>query len=102
MTRDVVRAGIMERLTRLGVRKVDLLQFHWWSFEHPAWLDALHEIKALQAEGLVGAIGVTNFDAAHLALAIADGIRSSPTRFPSRSWTAGRPETSVPSARPPA
>lgn len=74
MTPEVVRAGVMERLTRLGVKTVDLLQFHWWSFEHPAWLDALHEIKKLQAEGLVRAIGVTNFDAAHLSLAIADGI----------------------------
>ena len=74
MTRDIVRQGVQERLDRLGVSKVDLLQFHWWSFEHPAWLDALHEMKALMDEGLIGAIGVTNFDAAHLALAIADGI----------------------------
>jgi diketogulonate reductase-like aldo/keto reductase/enamine deaminase RidA (YjgF/YER057c/UK114 family) len=56
------------------VGRVDLLQFHWWSFEHPAWLDALHEIEALRREGLVGAIGVTNFDAAHLAVALSDGI----------------------------
>lgn len=74
MTAEVVRAGVRERLTRLGVKKIDLLQFHWWTFEHPAWLDALHEMKALQDEGLIGAIGVTNFDAAHLELAIADGI----------------------------
>ncbi|MBG1232327.1 aldo/keto reductase [Aestuariivirga litoralis] len=74
MTADIVRAGVQERLDRLGVKKVDLLQFHWWTFEHPAWLDALHEMKKLQEEGLIGAIGVTNFDAAHLALALADGI----------------------------
>jgi aryl-alcohol dehydrogenase-like predicted oxidoreductase/enamine deaminase RidA (YjgF/YER057c/UK114 family) len=74
MSADVVRAGVQERLDRLGVQKVDLLQFHWWTFEHPAWLDALHEMAALQREGLIGAIGVTNFDAAHLALALADGI----------------------------
>lgn len=74
MTADVVRAGVTERLRRLGVEKVDLLQFHWWSFEHPAWLDALHEMARLRDEGLIGAIGVTNFDAAHLALALADGV----------------------------
>jgi aryl-alcohol dehydrogenase-like predicted oxidoreductase/enamine deaminase RidA (YjgF/YER057c/UK114 family) len=74
MTRDIVRAGVEERLTRLGVERLDLLQFHWWTFEHPAWLDALHEIAALRAEGRIGEIGVTNFDAAHLALALADGI----------------------------
>ena len=74
MTADVVRKGVQERLNRLGVAKVDLLQFHWWTFEHPAWLDALHEMGALRAEGLIGEIGVTNFDAAHLALALADGV----------------------------
>jgi len=74
MTADVVRRGVEERLFRLGVDRVDLLQFHWWSFEHPAWLDALHEMQRLREEGLIGALGLTNFDAGHLALALADGI----------------------------
>jgi aryl-alcohol dehydrogenase-like predicted oxidoreductase/enamine deaminase RidA (YjgF/YER057c/UK114 family) len=74
MTAAVVRRGVQERLDRLGVDRVDLLQFHWWSFEHPAWLDALHEMARLRQEGLIGAIGVTNFDAAHLAVALADGV----------------------------
>lgn len=74
MTKEIVRAGVAERLQRLGVDKVDLLQFHWWTFEHPAWLEALHELKLLREEGLIGEIGVTNFDAAHLHLALADGI----------------------------
>jgi len=74
MTRDVVRRGVEERLQRLQVEKVDLLQFHWWTFEHPAWLDALHEMQAMKEEGLIGALGLTNFDAAHLGLALSDGI----------------------------
>ena len=74
MTADVVRAGVEERLERLGVGQIDLLQFHWWSFEHPAWLDALHELAALREQGLIREIGVTNFDAAHLHLALADGV----------------------------
>jgi aryl-alcohol dehydrogenase-like predicted oxidoreductase/enamine deaminase RidA (YjgF/YER057c/UK114 family) len=74
MTRDIVRRGVEDRLQRLGVEKIDLLQFHWWTFEHPAWLDALHEMQAMKTEGLIGALGLTNVDAAHLALALADGI----------------------------
>ena len=74
MTADVVRAGVTERLARLGVEQVDLLQFHWWSFEHPAWLDALHELARLRAEGLIAELGVTNFDAAHFNLALSDGV----------------------------
>ncbi|SMX36837.1 aldo/keto reductase [Maliponia aquimaris] len=74
MTPDVVRRGVEERLERLGTDCVDLLQFHWWSFEHPAWLDALHELACLRDQGLIREIGVTNFDAAHVALALADGV----------------------------
>ncbi|WP_209428105.1 aldo/keto reductase [Pararhodobacter sp. SW119] len=74
MTAEVVRAGVQERLDRLGVERIDLLQFHWWAFEHPAWLDALHELARLRDEGVIGALGVTNFDAAHLHLALADGV----------------------------
>jgi aryl-alcohol dehydrogenase-like predicted oxidoreductase/enamine deaminase RidA (YjgF/YER057c/UK114 family) len=74
MTSAVVRQGVAERLDRLGVAAVDLLQFHWWSFEHPAWLDALHQMMELRRQGKIKAIGVTNFDAAHLELALADGV----------------------------
>lgn len=74
MTRDVVRAGVEDRLRRLGVDRVDLLQFHWWSFHHPAWLDALHELAQLRDEGLIAEIGVTNFDAAHVDVALSDGV----------------------------
>ena len=74
MSAQVVRSGVQERLDRLGVDRVDLLQFHWWMFDHPAWLDALHELAALRQEGLITEIGVTNFDAAHLQLALSDGI----------------------------
>jgi len=74
MTPAIVRQGVTDRLTRLGVERLDLLQFHWWTFEHLAWLDALHELAKLRDEGLIEAIGVTNFDAAHLHLALADGV----------------------------
>src|SRR6056297_1563488 len=53
MTREVVREGVQERLDRLDVDQVDLLQFHWWTFQHPAWLDALHHLAGLREEGLI-------------------------------------------------
>ncbi|MBT6727143.1 MAG: aldo/keto reductase, partial [Deltaproteobacteria bacterium] len=74
MTKEVVRIGVQERLDRLGVQQLDLLQFHWWTFQHPAWLDALHELAELHERGLIKELGVTNFDATHLHLALADGI----------------------------
>ena len=44
MTPEVVRAGIAERLERLGIDTIDLLQLHWWMFEHPGYIDAMKEL----------------------------------------------------------
>ena len=74
MTPEVVRAGVQERQQRLGVECIDLLQLHWWSFEHPGYLDALIELNRLREEGLIRHLGVTNFNALHLDLVAAHGI----------------------------
>jgi aryl-alcohol dehydrogenase-like predicted oxidoreductase len=51
MTAEIVRAGVERGLRRLGVATIDLLQFHWWSFEHLAYLDAMKELDKLRREG---------------------------------------------------
>lgn len=35
MTAAVVREGVQRALQRLRVERIDLMQFHWWTFEHP-------------------------------------------------------------------
>ncbi len=84
MTSDIVGRGVEERLRQLNVDQVDLLQLHWWRFEHPAWLDALHEMNRLRDEGAIGEIGVTNFDARRILLWRLPTVRpSSAIRCPS-------------------
>ncbi len=74
MTAAVVRAGIQRSLDRLGLDRIDLLQFHWWMFEHPAYVDAMAEMARLQAEGRIGHLGLTNFNSDHLRLLLKQGI----------------------------
>ncbi|WP_046866073.1 aldo/keto reductase [Microvirga massiliensis] len=74
MTRAVVRAGVEERRERLGVQSIDLLQFHWWTFEHLAYIDAFKELTALRNEGVIRYIGVTNVDTDHLRLLVKHGF----------------------------
>ncbi len=74
MSGAIVRAGVERSLERLGVDCIDLLQFHWWSFDHPAYLDAMKALAALRSEGLIRHLGVTNFDTAHLRLLARHGI----------------------------
>ena len=74
MTAETVRAGVMDRLERLDVSCVDLLQFHWWHFDDTAWLEAFREMMLLRDAGHIAEIGVTNFDAVHLRQALSQGI----------------------------
>jgi aryl-alcohol dehydrogenase-like predicted oxidoreductase/enamine deaminase RidA (YjgF/YER057c/UK114 family) len=74
MTPAAVRAGVMRSVERLRTSRIDLLQFHWWTFEHPGWLDAMLELAKLREEGLIGHLGLTNFDTAHLRVLLTEGV----------------------------
>jgi aryl-alcohol dehydrogenase-like predicted oxidoreductase/enamine deaminase RidA (YjgF/YER057c/UK114 family) len=74
MTREIVRAGVERARARLGVETIDLLQFHWWTFEHPGYLDAMKELAALREQGVIRHLGVTNFDTAHLRVLVKHGV----------------------------
>ncbi len=70
-----VRTAIDRACARLRTDRLDLLQFHAWTFADPRWLDALWYLEAERDAGRIGAIGLTNVDTAHLRVAVASGIR---------------------------
>jgi aryl-alcohol dehydrogenase-like predicted oxidoreductase/enamine deaminase RidA (YjgF/YER057c/UK114 family) len=74
MTKEVVRGAVGTALQRLHSDSIDLLQLHWWMFQHPAWIDALGELAALRDQGLIRQIGLTNFDTDHLRVAVKHGF----------------------------
>ena len=74
MTPAIVREGVQRALERLRVPRIDLLQFHWWTFEHPGWIDAMTELARLRDEGLIAHLGLTNFDTQHLRVLLAEGL----------------------------
>jgi len=71
---DVTR-GIDRSLTRLGVERLDLVQFHWWDYDVPGYVEAAGWLEELSHAGKIRHIGLTNFDQRHLAEIIAAGIR---------------------------
>jgi aryl-alcohol dehydrogenase-like predicted oxidoreductase/enamine deaminase RidA (YjgF/YER057c/UK114 family) len=75
MTPEIVRAGVERARQRLGVATIDLMQLHWWQFEHPGYLDAMATLEDLRREGLVAHLGVTNFDTDHLRVLVGQGHR---------------------------
>lgn len=74
MTAEVVRAAVERARQRMRVERIDLLQFHWWMFQHPGWIDAMKELTHLKQQGLIGHLGTTNFDTDHLRLLHDHGI----------------------------
>ncbi|MGB5554246.1 MAG: aldo/keto reductase [Flavobacteriaceae bacterium] len=74
ISKEDVRKAIQLALDRMQQKSIDLMQFHAWHYPDPSWLDGLFFLKELQEEGLIKHIGVTNFDSAHLRIALASGI----------------------------
>lgn len=59
---DVVR--IIDRsLKRLGVDRLDMVQFAWWTYDAPRYVETMLHLKDLQAQGKIRHLGITNFNA---------------------------------------
>jgi len=58
---DVV--SIIDRsLKRLQVEQLDLVQFSWWDYQFPRYIETAVHLSELQKSGKIKYIGVTNFD----------------------------------------
>jgi aryl-alcohol dehydrogenase-like predicted oxidoreductase len=75
MTRQVVEENIKISLRRMGVDTLDLLQFHWWDYSDPNYLEALRFLAELQDEGKIRHLALTNFDTEHMRIIVEHGIR---------------------------
>jgi len=74
LRRRDVEAIIDRSLIRLGVDRLDLVQFHWWDYAIPGYIDAAGWLAEMQSAGKIRLLGATNFDGAHLGEIVAAGI----------------------------
>ena len=68
-------ATIDRSLERLGVDCLDLVQFHWWDYAIPGYVEAALELQKLQKAGKIRLIGGTNFDVPHLKELVDAGVK---------------------------
>lgn len=67
--------SIIDRsLRRLGMERLDLVQFHWWDYSVPRYVEAGLELERLRRAGKIAHVGLTNFDTARLIEFIDAGI----------------------------
>ena len=72
--RRLVEQTIDRSLKRLGVERLDLVQFHWWDYRVPRYLETASWLADLQRAGKIDRLGGTNFDTAHARVLVDAGI----------------------------
>ena len=75
INRDYVEAIINRSLRRLGMETLDLVQFHWWDFGIPGFVETAGILADLQREGKIRNLGVTNFDVVNLDEVVKSGVK---------------------------
>ena len=74
VTKASVREAVQLALDRMGAQQLRLLQFHAWSYADPGWLDCVFFLQELKDEGLIGHLGLTNTDTAHVRMLLDSGV----------------------------
>src|SRR4030095_10819246 len=77
ISKPYVEQVIDTSLRRLGMERLDLVQFHWWNYAVPRWLEAAHWLEELRRAGKIDKIGGTNFDTRRMTEMIESGDRES-------------------------
>jgi aryl-alcohol dehydrogenase-like predicted oxidoreductase len=72
---NYVRRVIDRSCDRLGVERLDLVQFHWWNYAVTGAAAAARHLATLQREGRIAHVAGTNFDTPHSAELLDAGVR---------------------------
>jgi diketogulonate reductase-like aldo/keto reductase len=77
VSRGSVEEAVQERIARMGLTRLDILQvniasfpkttpelsqFHWNDYNNSGYMAALDHLNDMRREGVIGAMGLVNFD----------------------------------------
>jgi aryl-alcohol dehydrogenase-like predicted oxidoreductase len=74
ISRDYIRGIVDQSLRRLKTERLDLVQFHWWDYAQPRYVDVMGWLNEFRIEGKVRNLGTTNFDTPRLTAILEAGI----------------------------
>ena len=74
MTKSIVEHYIDKSLEKMNTNCLDLIQFHWWDYNNPSYIDALVHLSNIRDKGKIRHIGLTNFDTERLQIILDQGI----------------------------
>jgi len=73
LTGKQVDEAVERSLVRLGVERLDLLQFHWWDYSVPGLERMVERLIRAREAGKIRHLGATNFGTAHVRKLQAQG-----------------------------
>src|SRR5262249_49081463 len=74
LTRGHVQRAIDRSLQRLGLERLDLVQYHWWDYDIPGGEETALWLVGLQRAGKIDLIGRTELDTAHVEALVGAGV----------------------------
>jgi aryl-alcohol dehydrogenase-like predicted oxidoreductase len=77
LNKAYVERIIDRSLQRLQVEQLDMVQFSWWNYAMPRWMEAAFWLSELQRAGKIKHLGGTNFNTAAVQAITQSGVRLS-------------------------
>ncbi len=74
ITKRYTERIIDRSLRRLGVERLDLVQFGWWNYEVSGYVETATWLQDLARSGKIAHVGVTNFDSIRLREIVDAGV----------------------------
>src|SRR5919109_3382144 len=76
ITPEITRASVERSLKRMGVSSLDLVQFHWWDYNNPYYIDAIKYLSELRDDAhIIKNVGITNFDTERMQIMKDAGLK---------------------------
>ena len=89
--RAYVEGVVDQSLRRLKLERLDLVQFHWWDYAVPRWLETAHLAGRAAARRQDRQVGGTNFDTEHMLAMVESGVPLTSMQVQYSLLDAGRP-----------
>jgi aryl-alcohol dehydrogenase-like predicted oxidoreductase len=74
ITKGYVAGVIDQSLRRLNLERLDLVQFHWWDYAAPMWLETASWLNELRLAGKIHKVSATNFDTDRMLHMVNGGV----------------------------
>ena len=75
ITAGIAKAAIERSMRKMRTSLIDLVQFHWWDYNNPYYIDALKHLSDLRDQGRIRHVGLTNFDTERMQIMKDAGLR---------------------------